>query len=231
MNLLSRIRNRLTRPKRGRVRKDDRGPLREFVYLDEVSLYSMLASRRRGIATEFTEMETASLNAEVGGSAGVAFGARASVESRVQSEQQRSSQVLRKAIIQSSFRELYQSEQEALALRLLEDQQTPSLGTRTDIEGAFDSLLQGNWVIDPEEILRGELIEVEVELEAEPIFHMAVIITTISDLMEEGDDLFDSRHSEWARQNASDGTSAREPARSSRPYPRAPSGLRGCDGT
>ena len=191
MNLLSRIRNRLTKPKGGRVRKDDRGPLREFVYLDEVSLYSMLASRKRGIATEFTEMETASLNAEIGSSAGVAFGASASVESRVQSEQQRSSQVLRKAIIQSSFRELYQSEQETLALRLLEDQQIPSLGTGADIEGALDSLLQGSWVIDPEEIRRGELIEVEVELEADPIFHMAVIITTVSDLMEEGDDLFD----------------------------------------
>ena len=130
-----------------------------------VSLYSMLASRKRGIATEFTEMETASLNSEIGGSAGVSFGASASVESRVQSEQQRSSQVLRKAIIQSSFRELYQSEQETLTLRLLEDQQIPSLGTCTDIEGALDSLLQSSWVINPEEIRRGELIEVEVELE------------------------------------------------------------------
>ena len=70
------------RLRRARVQEYSHGPLREFVYLDEVSVYSLLASRKGGIATEFTENQTASLNSSVGGEIGIGFaGAKASVES------------------------------------------------------------------------------------------------------------------------------------------------------
>ena len=45
--------------------------------------------------------------------------------------------------------------------------------------------------MDPSTIHRGELLEVEVELEADPIFRVSAIITTLCELIEDNDHLFD----------------------------------------
>ena len=58
---------------RTRTRSASSETLREFVYLDEVSVYSLLASREHGIATQFTERQTAALNSEVGSSFNIGF--------------------------------------------------------------------------------------------------------------------------------------------------------------
>ena len=67
MSISSRLGGWLRRLKPQKAPEPPSGLLREFVYLDEVSVYSILASRKGGIATEFTESQTASLNSDVGG--------------------------------------------------------------------------------------------------------------------------------------------------------------------
>ena len=117
MSVVSRIRNWLRGAKPRRDPENSTGLLREFVYLDEVSVYSILASRKGGIAAEFTESQTASLNSDVGGSLSVGFDAtKAKLDSKLQASHVQGSQVLRKAIIQTSFKELYDIEQASLAL-------------------------------------------------------------------------------------------------------------------
>ena len=117
MSISSRVRAWLRRLKPQKAPENLTGLLREFVYLDEVSVYSILASRKGAIATEFTESQTASLNSDVGGSVGVGFGGtKATFDSKVQAGHVQGSQVLRKAIIQTSFKELYDIEQASLAL-------------------------------------------------------------------------------------------------------------------
>ena len=58
MRFTSRVRDWLRRPRRRPVTPSSDGLLREFVYLDEVSVYSILASRKGAIPIEFTENQT-----------------------------------------------------------------------------------------------------------------------------------------------------------------------------
>ena len=168
------------------------GTRREFVYLDEVSVYSLLASRKGAIATEFTESQTASLNSEAGGSMGGGFGvAKAEVGSRIEAAQSRTSQVLRKAIVQTSFKELHDLERPRPGLVGARDNSgTPHVRSRSDLERDLELHLSAGHVIDPQTLGRGDLIEVEVVLEADPIFRVSAIITTIREILEENLQLF-----------------------------------------
>ena len=191
MSVLSRFRGWLRRARRLRVPKKAEGALREFVYLDDVSVYSILASRKHGIATEFTESETASLNNEVGGSIGAGFGgASIELEARRQTGRIQASQVLRKAIIQTSFKELYENEQNELAIIPPTSSDVPKVKEVAELQERLDALIIDRWVVDPNNIQRGELLEVEVELGADPLFRMASIITILRDLMEDKENLF-----------------------------------------
>ena len=191
MSIASRFRDWLRRRRQGRNLRHAQGPLREFVYLDEVSVYSILASRKGGIATEFTESQTASLNSEVEGSLGVGFGGtKAKIDSKVQAGHVQRSQVVRKAIIQTSFRELYDIERDALALGPPGAGSVPDLKTVADLERHLDRVSEDGWVFDPGAMHRGEILEVEVELEADPIFRMASVIATLREIVEDNEGLF-----------------------------------------
>ena len=191
MSISSRLGGWLRRLKPQKAPEPPSGLLREFVYLDEVSVYSILASRKGGIATEFTESQTASLNSDVGGSISVGLGGtKAKIDSKMQAGHVQGSQVLRKAIIQTSFKELYDIERDSLALSLSDADSIPTVTTIADIDKRRDQLANGGWLVDPSAIRRGELLEVEVELEADPIFRMASVITTIRELMEDNEELF-----------------------------------------
>ena len=191
MTIMSRLRKWLRRLKPQHVPVKPAGLLREFVYLDEVPVYSILASRKGGIATEFTESQTASLNSDVGSSLSVGLGGtKAKHDSEIRAGHVQSSQVLRKAIIQTSFKELYDIERASLALRTPDDDCIPKIDAAADLEERFDSLAKDGWLVDPCEIRRGELLEVEIDLEADPIFRMVSVITTLRDLMEDNEHLF-----------------------------------------
>ena len=191
MSIASRLRAWLRRLKPLKDPESSAGLLREFVYLDEVSVYSILASRKGAIATEFTESQTASLNSDIGGAVSVGLGGtKAKVDSKIQAGHVQGSQVLRKAIIQTSFKELYDIERASLALSPPSDDSTPTVRTVADIGEKFDHLAKGSWLVDPKSISRGELLEVEVELEADPIFRMASVITTLRELMEDNEEIF-----------------------------------------
>lgn len=193
MSVRSRWRGWRRKRRRRKALASAGGALREFVYLDDVSVYSLLASRWGAIATEFTDTETASLNSEVGGSVsgGGGFGiAKAELNSKVQSSTSNSSQVLRKAIIQTSFRDLRDGEEHTLALSAPRDQSVPTVESASDLESGLSSAEFDGWLIDPADLGRGILIEAEVELEADPIFRASAIVTTIREIMQENAELF-----------------------------------------
>ena len=106
MNLITRPRIWFRRRRLKRAAKKQQvAPLREFVYLDEVSVYSLNASRLGSIAAEFSETRSSSLQSEVGSSigAGAEGVAKAGVNSRLLAGQARESQVVRTAIVQTVF--------------------------------------------------------------------------------------------------------------------------------
>ena len=72
----------------------------------------------------------------------------------------------------------------------LQADKVPEVSTMSDLEDRFDTLARDRWVVDPNAMRRGELLEVEVELEADPIFRMASVITTIQELIQDQELLF-----------------------------------------
>lgn len=191
MKLRDRVRGWRRRRRFRKSARRDPSPLREFIYLDEVSVYSLLASRRGPIATEYTESEMASLNSELEASAGGSFGiGRGDVKSRVEAGQTRGSQVLRKSIIQTTFKELHDQERDSLVLRPVDRREAPALKAVAQLQEAARSRSQ--WLIDPAVLRRGDLMEAEIELETESIFRVSAVVTTILEIMQENLQLFGS---------------------------------------
>ena len=190
MSVTSRLSNLLRRGKnRGLIEDADRDR-REFVYLDEVSVLSILASRTGRIATESTESQTSSQSNELASSLGVGFSAtKADVGTKVQSGQVEGAQVSRKAIIQSNFKELYDIEHSALALHRANADSLPAVDSIIGVEKLLGTNEATGLLVDPGTLLRGDLLEVEVDLEADPIFRMATIIRTFVGLMEDNEEL------------------------------------------
>lgn len=184
MKLFSGVRSWWHRRKQRATGSARGGLVREFIYLDDISVYSILASRKGSIATEFTENQTVSLNSDVGTSMGIGLDAtKAKFSTGLQSGQVHGSQVLRKAIVQTSFKELYEIECNSLSLGTLSGQQAPKLTSVAEIERRFGELCRDGWLVDVSSLKRGDLFEAEIELEADPIFRMTSIITTLRDLI------------------------------------------------
>ena len=202
MSALERIRAWIRSPKRRRSRGHSRTePLREFVYLDEVSVYSLLASRKSGVATQFTDSQTASLNSELGGSLKVGFGGIGSgLSSKSQTGQSQASQVIRKATVQDSFTELHDLERDNLSLTSPGELNQLNIETPLDIGRNLESLSKVNLVIDIERIHRGDLMEANIELEADPLFRMTMVITTLYELMADRPDIFGTDHATQLKQ-------------------------------
>ena len=190
MSIVSRLSNWFRHRKDREPNEASYRERREFVYLDEVSVLSILASRTGRIATESTESQTTSQSNEVNGSLGVGLGeTKANLGTKVQTSQVEASQVSRKAIIQSSFKDLYDIERSALVLRPASLEHLPTVDSILALERLLGSPEGAGLVVDARTLNRGELLEVDVELEADPIFRMATIITTFVGLMEDNEEL------------------------------------------
>ena len=199
--MLKRIKQRFGKQKQNEPKAAATGLRREFVYLDEVSVSSLLTSIRGGITTEFMESHTDSLSNEVSGSANIGLGGIGSnVGVKSQGNQSQASQVIRKATVQTSFKELYDLEKDRL---VLSSGTTPNLtlnNSNSDISKSFDSLENDKRIVDIGKIKRGDPFEVQVELEADPLFRMIMSITTLYSLMGDTDDIFGSVPAQQVRQ-------------------------------
>ncbi|HEY3548526.1 MAG TPA: hypothetical protein VGK17_20835 [Propionicimonas sp.] len=183
----SRVRN--SRLKRAAARSTGAGvALREFIYLDDVSVYSLLASRLGPIATEFTETQARSLNseisAEISANAGFAQGRGGASIASTRSQE---SQVIRKSIVQTAFKELH--DLDVTSLRLPPENSTPPAAS------VFDQLLAAEhgsepWIVRPGSLRRGLLVEAEIELESEAVFQVNVVVSTLLQILDENRQLF-----------------------------------------
>ena len=186
MSLRSWVRGRSRNRRRRKAAAENRHePLREFVYLDEVSVFSLLASRIGALATDFTQSESSSLTSEVKGSAGVGAPlAKANVSSAIKTGQSSGTQVMRKSTVQSTFKELYSYVRDSLVLGPpTEDEKPPSTPRLDDLAGEAGNA--SSWVVDVAQLKRGQLLEVEVELDADESFRASTIMSTLLEFIEE----------------------------------------------
>jgi hypothetical protein len=188
MTVGSRIRRRRLRRRRAREAKELAGiPLREFVYLDEVSVYSLIASRKGPIATDYRDTASTLLRSEIGGTLGGNVGvAKSEVSSAMESSQTSEMHVVRKAVIQSTFRELYESERENLASKVTDRANAPKQPMNLDGLRATIAAREENdgWVIDPRQLTRGQMIEVDVELRADKVFGFSTAVAAIVEMVQ-----------------------------------------------
>ena len=114
------------------------------------------------------------------------------VNAKTQNSQSQASQVIRKATVQTSFKELYDLEKGNLSLSAPSGANHPTIKSSLDIKRHFKKLLNDKWIVDVGKMSRGDLLEAKVELEADPIFHVTTFITTVHDIIGDKDDIFGS---------------------------------------
>jgi len=169
---------RWTRRQDRRTAEERELELREFVYLDEVSVTSLLSSRLGKMPSEFTDTLTnatkAELNSSIQASAAVL---KSGIGSRLESTSSEDSRIVSKATIQASFKRWYSEEKGSLALRPISP--TEPVPSTEQVAKALSSANHDveltPWVIPPWQLRRGRLAEVEVELQADPTFRASVL--------------------------------------------------------
>jgi hypothetical protein len=150
-------------------------PLREFVYLDDVSVYSLLTSREGELVSEVKETQGQSTSSRLTSTAGARAVVQAEIGSEIETANRSESQVIRKAIIQSTFRRLIDAERPRLVIGNV-DPFTP------DEDAPFESLSDSRlvaWVIDPAALKRGELLELTVELQADQLYEVTTAMNVV----------------------------------------------------
>lgn len=165
-----------------RALKDN--PLREFIYLDEVSLRSLLSSKK-GEMTESTLKEVAkSFEKESRDSAVVSVPTivKADTSSRFQTRNSSSLQTAKKATVQSWFRELDRIK----GIKLIETVQQVNAFASSDEIATCDNRSVS---IDGAKLRRGEMAEFRVRLSADPIFHLVTLVSEFKGMAEDYPDM------------------------------------------
>lgn len=187
MTLRSRVCRSLERWRQSRAWQQKR---REFVYLDEVSVTSLVAARDGAITESFKESLSATTAAEGGTTiemAAPAGGPKAGWSSRTTASRTSATEVVRRAVIQGTFRSLRIGDTE---LRLsVEDQPlraSPRPATALhELAGVIFKLQKQRRAVRVRDLARGDVIEFRVELAAEASYEISAAITSVLDLLKD----------------------------------------------
>ena len=164
---------------------DAENPLREFVYLDDTSVYSLVASYGGMIRIQETQTNSATSKIGVGASFSSGFMANESeLNASLATTRGQEHQVLRKAVIQSQFKDLYDVQRDALCIPPVTHKDPASKISRSDLSSPPDDFIRNGWLVDPKSLSRGKLLEVEVRLGTEPIFQLVTIVETLLKIFE-----------------------------------------------
>jgi hypothetical protein len=164
-------------------RKYKRAPsdrlLREFAYLDEVSLRSLLSSQTGEVTETKSEQFVEAFENQVGTSAkaGSPF-LSAELSSNFQTSNSSTLQTSRKATVQSWFREFHQISN----LRLIEP--IIDINPISDINEIHE-VKDSSALIRTDALVRGSLVEFRVKLSADPVFHLGTMVTEFAGLAED----------------------------------------------
>ncbi len=180
--------NRRSRQKRAQAVAEvsEKRPLREFVYLDEVSLRSLLVSQKDTIPEEvsraISRAEEAELSNKVSADAAIA---KAEAGARYQTSNSSTVQSSRKAIVQTLFKEFRDEKalDYALVVRTEPVQKFNSIEDIPDAVGADAAVAASSFK-------RGALVEIEVTLEVDPVFKLGTLISEFTAMADESPAIF-----------------------------------------
>lgn len=162
-----------------------RPDLREFIYLDEVSLLSLLSSQKGEITDSTSELASEGREATIDATAGAnpGFIAKAEITSRYQTTNSSTLQTSRKATVQSQFRDLHEIE----GLRIIEPVVVDLPAESVDNLRRIDDLSR---LTPTTQLQRGKLVEFRVRLGADPVFHLGTMVSEFTAMSEDYPDMF-----------------------------------------
>lgn len=174
------LRGRSKSPRRDR----EPGPLREFVYLDEVSLRSLLSSQTGEIKDTVSEQYESAILSELGLklTGDVPFAAKGEAGTRFQTSNSSTLQTSRKATVQSWFRDLHDRSE----LRLISP---VDLVKSVDSVAALGEIANPSIAVISTALERGVMAEFRVRLTAHPAFHLTTMMTEFAGVTEDSGDL------------------------------------------
>lgn len=160
-----------------------RRPLREFVYLDEISLRSLLSSQTGEVTDTTSEAITdALMNQASGGGSLKSPVAKLEVNALFQTTNSSTLQTSRKASAQSWFREFHALSGLKLIRPMRIVQASPDVAALKAVENR-------SVVAAETELTRGSLVEFRVRLKADPVFHLATLTSEFGAMAQEHPDL------------------------------------------
>lgn len=175
-----------------RKRKEVRDRHREFIYLDEVSVVSLLASLhgeiKQSVTDTLTQTEESDLSSSVSGGPKGAF----SLRSKVASTRSSAREVVRRAVIQSNFRDLWRSDVGVLLHDTKSNGRTRrhEISTLPELKRELKSLQKSKLAAELSTVKRGSILEMNIRLEADRLFKMVTVGTNLLGLVDGKEDLF-----------------------------------------
>jgi len=161
---------------------------REFVYLDEVSVTSLVAARHGSIAETFKNTHSETVGTQLGGTLAAPstpLTPGASLTSRMTSSRTTTQEVVRRAVVQGTFRSLRITDTD---LKLsVEDKQNetkpPPATSEAELAKRLDKLVKQRRAVRVSDLRRGDVIELRVQLSADPTYQFAAAASSMLDLI------------------------------------------------
>lgn len=164
-----------------------KSPLREFVYLDVVSLHSLLVSQNMTIPDNVSQAISRADEAEISSSLSAdALVGKGEVAARYQTSNSNSLQSSRKAVIQTLFKEFREL---PLEFNLATQEEPRAL----ESVAAITTLNDRAEVMAASALSRGSLVEIEVTLSVDPVFKLGAMMTEWSAMASEYPQMFGSQ--------------------------------------
>jgi hypothetical protein len=186
---------------RRRRERDWRSERREFIYLDEVSVISLVAARDGGIADTITEKLTRSAEAESKTSLSVPLkgGAKVGAQSRHKVTDSSSREVVRRSVIQSTFGDLRFGGKNTSPPLVQEYRELPRklvacIAKPEDLSAhrnrKLKKLKKLGLLTALGTLRRGDVIEIDIRLRPNKAFSLAAAIESFVDIMQGRSEVF-----------------------------------------
>lgn len=153
-------------------------PLREFVYMEEDAVISLLASTTGGITEQQTTGQKKRISSSITGNLGTG---QAGIKSSVGASKEESSEVVRQYVIESNFKELYDMRKDELVISDNSELDNDNPSVVSDVDSEVDLSVPAS---DQSELERGNLIEIDVELGSAEVFDYYRVIQAFDDIFE-----------------------------------------------
>ncbi len=164
--------------------------IREFIYLDEVTVRSLLASIVGALESEITTTEQASRLSEMTASAGAnPLLYKAEIAAKLSEERSQENQILRKSIIQSDFKHLMELTGDSRFPPAPSSNRPPRNSVTSPAEW-LNCLETDGLAVASTNLTRGRLMELEIVLSADPVFHASEAAALFLDIVREDSEVF-----------------------------------------